>query len=474
MALKSFYVGGQLVTVDDAERYPDGSGYNMHAIKTALQLLVMQSPTQNYHVLRVADLPPFNFKTLFVPVVDAVSPVELLDYTGTDAGMIWAVQRVDDDEEGSVDRWTLYVWDAQISAATNAPYRMKPSETADGAWLALAGWYKLGNITTEGNLFPATDDAYYVGSETYRWKGFFSSLSASAAPVSASDVCNKAYVDAAIAGTVPSGGMITVVSVADIAAPDLSAQAGTAGAVLYVYQAGAPDVATLYAADVSSPTANSPYVVAGSGCSWVAIGGRYTASAVSLLGALVGSSGSFSGTLSANALSATAGVSGASVTASGALQGASLNVTGANLTHSGVACVKAYKAAAQTIADATPTVLTGWTEIKDVGGRFDASAGTFTAQYAGEYLIQAKANFAANATGARALAAYVNGALLPECGTVGHDASLAQSHMMLSTTLTLAANDVVTIVVNQTSGGDLDIIVSPDGNRPWVNIIKLA
>lgn len=86
---------------------------------------------------------------------------------------------------------------------------------------------------------------------------------------------------------------ISVTSIAD-PSTELANYAGrTTGALLIAYQTGAAtDVFTLYAwDDADSGGADVPYAVAGSSGFWIAIGGRYTCSAVTFCGAVLFDSG---------------------------------------------------------------------------------------------------------------------------------------------------------------------------------------
>lgn len=70
---------------------------------------------------------------------------------------------------------------------------------------------------------------------------------------------------------------INKVEVANIDAPNLTSYAGSqAGDLLIVWAPGNPSEYTIYAWDTEDPAEANPYVCAGDGGKWTAIGGKYS------------------------------------------------------------------------------------------------------------------------------------------------------------------------------------------------------
>ena len=79
---------------------------------------------------------------------------------------------------------------------------------------------------------------------------------------------------------VATAGSVQQVNVSDISAPDteLASKSGEddGNVLIAVYTGSGNNAFTIYLWDSSSATTDSPFVVAGSGGHWVAVGGRYT------------------------------------------------------------------------------------------------------------------------------------------------------------------------------------------------------
>ena len=127
--------------------------------------------------------------------------------------------------------------------------------------------------------------------------------------------------------------------------------------------------------------------------------------------------------------------------------------------------VRVYNDAIQSIPDATDTALAFNQERFDTSALHDVSTNSsrLTAPNAGKYVISGNVRFAGNATGFRQVYIRLNGGVsiafirhLPVAA--GTDTVLA-----LSTLYELAVNDYVELVVNQSSGGALN--VNSSGNH---------
>lgn len=120
----------------------------------------------------------------------------------------------------------------------------------------------------------------------------------------------------------------------------------------------------------------------------------------------------------------------------------------------------AYKSANQSISNNTTTSVTFNTENFDTDGFHDNASNTsrFTVPTGkgGYYLVNGSITFAANATGARAVYVYKNGAIANYTVQTGAIASIF-SIINFNFTIKLVATDYVEIFVYQSSGGSLDV-----------------
>lgn len=122
---------------------------------------------------------------------------------------------------------------------------------------------------------------------------------------------------------------------------------------------------------------------------------------------------------------------------------------------------KVYKSAAQSISNATDTMLTFNLELFDNDIMHDNSTNNsrITIKTAGLYLIQAQVAFTGNATGRRVLNLYKNGVRTDLRGSgAEHPGSISVTANVFgfSTILNLAVNDYIESGVYQTSGGALN------------------
>lgn len=128
---------------------------------------------------------------------------------------------------------------------------------------------------------------------------------------------------------------------------------------------------------------------------------------------------------------------------------------------------RVYNNAAISIADNTPTALTfnserwdyypaGYTEQHSTS----SNTGRLTCRVAGSYLIGGSIEFAANATGFRAVGIRLNGST--SIAESGHNAPIATFplRVSLSSAYRLAVGDYVDMAVYQNSGGSLNVNAS--------------
>lgn len=109
----------------------------------------------------------------------------------------------------------------------------------------------------------------------------------------------------------------------------------------------------------------------------------------------------------------------------------------------------------QSLTSGVETTLTYWTVEESRTGFAAASGGTITAPVAGVYLISATVSFANNTTGNRMANICIGGvrkATMFSPTTSGAD----NCHIQVSLIVSLAANDVISIKAQQSSGGSLN------------------
>lgn len=137
---------------------------------------------------------------------------------------------------------------------------------------------------------------------------------------------------------------------------------------------------------------------------------------------------------------------------------------------------RVYHSAAQAIVTATPTALAFDSERFDTNAIHDTSTNNsrLTCKTAGVYVISASVQFAANATGLRAVNIVVNGSvyIAPMRFMAVTDAGNAS--LVTNTTIyQLAVNDYVQVLVQQNSGANLNVLAN--GNfSPEFSMVRIA
>lgn len=125
---------------------------------------------------------------------------------------------------------------------------------------------------------------------------------------------------------------------------------------------------------------------------------------------------------------------------------------------------KVSKNGTQSISDLTTTQLTTWTETSDGSGIFASDQFTVPTGGAGIWHLEATVRFAANATGIRQAAFFVNG--VSDARTaVGVATAASGTNYMLSLDFDLSDGDVVTLRVLQNSGGNLNVDTGTNGTQ---------
>jgi hypothetical protein len=134
---------------------------------------------------------------------------------------------------------------------------------------------------------------------------------------------------------------------------------------------------------------------------------------------------------------------------------------------------RAYRTTALTLTTATDTTVTWEADESDAYGFWDSGAATvLTCKVPGRYMAVGDARFAANATGIRA--AWIELNTTTVVGRVRAAATSANPAQITVTSqaFTMAINDTVRMRVEQTSGGNLDLVVS--GSSPSLSLIYLG
>jgi hypothetical protein len=131
-----------------------------------------------------------------------------------------------------------------------------------------------------------------------------------------------------------------------------------------------------------------------------------------------------------------------------------------------------YKAAAQSIPNATWTAVTFSDEAWDTNSFHDTSTNTsritIPAGLAGKYAFNLRGFFAANATGVRYIAVYLNGVSV----RINYfPANAADFEIALNTKINLVATDYVEMYVFQNSGGSLNFTASATEGEFSTNFI---
>jgi hypothetical protein len=121
---------------------------------------------------------------------------------------------------------------------------------------------------------------------------------------------------------------------------------------------------------------------------------------------------------------------------------------------------KATTVAATSLTNNVFTAPITYTAAQNVGSNFVASTGVYTAPVAGEYTFWAGARCTAAAIGSGTqfiIGFFVNGSVVRQMGTTFAATATAAMQVGASASLTLAANDLVTMRIFQNSGGALTI-----------------
>lgn len=472
MATKKVWVGkvGPFIYDDVSGDVYIEDGIEVSGLRMTGQGRLEQDPTLPLHFMNLRYLQnnTLNYYRSFIEVVDINDPSpELLTRKGTaNGGVIFCYQVKD-----TVNEFAGYYWDSSSTDPASSPYRIQGD---GGFWL---GWFRNveGETHQEGNHFPAIDDEYQIGgdvddgigAENLGWIARFSECRVRKTPTADNDVVRKIDIDGLGAGSTE----IQYVSVADITNPatELLSIDNTNGSILIARQIGASsnDTTTIYVWDSSAGTTSSPQVVQGSGGKWIAIGGRYCNSSLTVVGNLV-----CSAVLSGLSLSVTNAVTAGSITASGASAiNATLAVTG-NTTFGGIQtqttqpCMDATFSGALSIANATDVSIVWSSETFDQDNNFASSI--FTAPATGKYLITGgAAGTCAAATPAGFLVTYQvfkNGSLFfsftsPSGAAFGVNGSRVAS---------LASTDAITIKMRQNTGDTASC------TSAYLSIIKIA
>lgn len=133
--------------------------------------------------------------------------------------------------------------------------------------------------------------------------------------------------------------------------------------------------------------------------------------------------------------------------------------------------VEAKRTADQAIGTGAWTKVQFNVEVTDALGEFDPVTNyRFTATLAGRYLVTAAVVWAGNATGQRAIMAYING--VSSFRFVGNPATSAADWVGLDygQVFDLAAGDYVELYAYQASGGNLNVVA----NYTWLSITRIA
>lgn len=134
---------------------------------------------------------------------------------------------------------------------------------------------------------------------------------------------------------------------------------------------------------------------------------------------------------------------------------------------------RVYRTNALTLTTATDTTITWEADEADPYGFWDSGAATvLTCKVPGRYMAVGDARFAGNATGVRAAWIEINSTTI--VGRVRAAATSANTAQITVTSqaFTLAINDTVRMRVEQTSGGNLDLVVA--GSSPSLSLIYLG
>jgi hypothetical protein len=168
---------------------------------------------------------------------------------------------------------------------------------------------------------------------------------------------------------------------------------------------------------------------------------------------------------------AVADVSGAAPLASPTFTG---TATAAKLVTTGNTKVATRNSSAQSIPNNTATVVTGWANVIDANGEFNASTGTFTAGAAGNYQVSAQLSF----NGAMAVNSllqiqlFANGSNFVSGQTVVQNATPTTNVVTLPGYLVaLSAGQTIQIKALQSSGGAIPLVAAAASN--YLSIVQI-
>jgi len=123
------------------------------------------------------------------------------------------------------------------------------------------------------------------------------------------------------------------------------------------------------------------------------------------------------------------------------------------------------RSTALAINNVVETQITWTVEDYDTDGMFTASSTDITVQTAGMYHLNAGVFFAANVTGSRYIHITKNGTsstyAVASASTMGLTTAGAPTTLNCSTVVSLAASDVIRVLVYQASGGSLNVGGAP-------------
>lgn len=121
--------------------------------------------------------------------------------------------------------------------------------------------------------------------------------------------------------------------------------------------------------------------------------------------------------------------------------------------------VKAHHSVAQSLADATETLIHFDTNDFDNDGIHDITTNDakFVCQTAGKYLVWAKLNYAANSTGLRYIKVYLNGSGTDEGYKVSTPVANSTFPVECLFVIELNVGDELTVYGRQTSGASLNV-----------------
>lgn len=134
---------------------------------------------------------------------------------------------------------------------------------------------------------------------------------------------------------------------------------------------------------------------------------------------------------------------------------------------------RVYRNDALTLTTATDTTITWQADERDEFGCWDAGAATvLTCKVPGRYVATLDVRFAANATGVRAGWIELNSTTVLGRVRMAATPALPAQLTVASQAFTMAIGDTVRARVEQTSGGNLDLIVS--GSSPSMSLVYLG